>query len=626
MDFNKDIDLDELSERINHLRNLEAQEDAPGPIDEYLNMDKLTIIKMLLASQKENKMLHDRLDQHDEEARAREKRLTDRIDSLMAHQIELMDNQAALNREMKKLNATNHDLLIRLKEQQDMIELFRKEKFASKSQKSKRNNHDDGPKNDGQRGDRVQQKEDFNGDPDTLKDSCNDVAESENPKEKVKEKRDYRKGMRYNKGIDTKVYHHGCDLSKLPEGCVVIGRKTKRLKCVKLLMTVHEYEFVSVRYPDGHIELLYFPKDAKEEDCLDDEFISHAEYRPFGNTGLTVDSIPTLAYLRYGLSTPANRLSEMLKEAGLGGCRQSIINWLKLGSGQLSYILPALKARLLCKGTNVNCDETWTRLRRQYHDGYKKVYVWVMVNKKEKIAYYFFDHPEEGTRSREVLKQFLGDAKIKSLQSDGYVGDVFLDDDLTDVEHIYCLAHVRAKLMVAYEIGKVKEAKILIDYISKLYALEKFYKENDYSPKQICEGRNSEETNLIVNNLKAELDRLWPKDDKQKQAELDPVFATALRYLYNQWDGLMNYRKDGEYSIDNNIAERNVRPATVERKNSLSFASEDGIERSATYHTIVQTCRMMGTKVLKYLQTFFEKFNEGCRDFANMIPGKLAMD
>lgn len=104
----------------------------------------------------------------------------------------------------------------------------------------------------------------------------------------------------------------------------------------------------------------------------------------------------------------------------------------------------------------------------------------------------------------------------------------------------------------------------LIDYISKPYALERFYKENDYSPKQILEGRNSEDTNLIVNNLKVELDRLWPKDDKQKQAELDPVFATALRCLFNQWDGLMNYCKNGEYSIDNNIAERNVRPTTVE--------------------------------------------------------------
>lgn len=112
---------------------------------------------------------------------------------------------------------------------------------------------------------------------------------------------------------------------------------------------------------------------------------------------------------------------------------------------------------------------------------------------------------------------------------------------------------------------------------------------------------------------------------KVKFPKLDPAFVTALRYLNNQWDDLMNYRNDGEYSIDNNIAERNVRPATIERKNSLSFASEDGIECSATYHTIVQTCRMMGVRVLKYFQSFFKIFKDGCRDFMNMLPGKLAI-
>ena len=75
----------------------------------------------------------------------------------------------------------------------------------------------------------------------------------------------------------------------------------------------------------------------------------------------------------------------------------------------------------------------------------------------------------------------------------------------------------------------------------------------------------------------------------------------------------MRYREDGEYSIDNNIVERNVRPFTVDRKNTMTFGSEEGIDCVATYHTIIQTCRMMGVKVLKYLQSFFKKFSEGCR-------------
>ena len=145
------------------------------------------------------------------------------------------------------------------------------------------------------------------------------------------------------------------------------------------------------------------------------------------------------------------------------------------------------------------------------------------------------------------------------------------------------------------------------------------------TPDEIKQWRNNKETSEIINKMRLELDRLWP-DNKQEQSKLDPIFATALRYLHNQWDGLMRYRDDGEYSIDNNIAERNVRPFTVDRKNTMTFGSEEGIDCAATYHTIIQTCRMMGVKVLKYLQSFFKKFSEECREYAQMLPGQLAID
>ena len=46
----------------------------------------------------------------------------------------------------------------------------------------------------------------------------------------------------------------------------------------------------------------------------------------------------------------------------------------------------------------------------------------------------------------------------------------------------------------------------------------------------------------------------------------------------------MKYREDGEYSIDNNIAERNVRPFTVDRRNTMTFGIEECIDCAATYH------------------------------------------
>ena len=56
-------------------------------------------------------------------------------------------------------------------------------------------------------------------------------------------------------------------------------------------------------------------------------------------------------------------------------------------------------------------------------------------------------------RVRTVLKEFLGDSKIKSLQSDGYSVYMYLDDELVEVEHLCCLAHVRNKFKDAYNQG-----------------------------------------------------------------------------------------------------------------------------------------------------------------------------
>ena len=89
--------------------------------DEYRNMDKETVIKMLLASQAENKKLHEKLDKQtekldkqDEEARAREERLHKRIDELTSinmraseSQIRMMDQLAELQRQLKRQKNMN---------------------------------------------------------------------------------------------------------------------------------------------------------------------------------------------------------------------------------------------------------------------------------------------------------------------------------------------------------------------------------------------------------------------------------------------------------------------------------------------------------------------------------------
>ena len=44
------------------------------------------------------------------------------------------------------------------------------------------------------------------------------------------------------------------------------------------------------------------------------------------------------------------------------------------------------------------------------------------------------------------------------------------------------------------------------------------------------------------------------------------------------WEDLIRYSEDGNYDIDNQAAERAIRPFTVHRKNAVSFGSNTNYE------------------------------------------------
>jgi transposase len=50
----------------------------------------------------------------------------------------------------------------------------------------------------------------------------------------------------------------------------------------------------------------------------------------------------------------------------------------------------------------------------------------------------------------------------------------------------------------------------------------------------------------------------------------------AVQYTLNQWDSLIYYLEDGSVNIDNNAAERQIRPFAIGRKNWLFMGSPDG--------------------------------------------------
>ena len=76
---------------------------------------------------------------------------------------------------------------------------------------------------------------------------------------------------------------------------------------------------------------------------------------------------------------------------------------------------------------------------------------------------------------------------------------------------------------------------------------------------------------------------------------------------------------DGHYPMDNNAAERSIRPFCTKRKTSLHFGSDEGAKMSAVYHSIVSTERQKNRSAWEIFGKFFRDVVTGEKDYMSML-------
>jgi len=105
----------------------------------------------------------------------------------------------------------------------------------------------------------------------------------------------------------------------------------------------------------------------------------------------------------------------------------------------------------------------------------------------------------------------------------------------------------------------------------------------------------------IIDEFKAWLDyqkpRVLPKS----------AFGQAVSYCLNQWDKLLTYLADGRLELDNNRAERSIKPFVIGRKGWLFSNTPRGAKASATIYSIVETAKENGINPYQYLTYLFEQ-------------------
>ena len=479
-----------------------------------------------------------------------------------------------------------------------------KNKFGDKRQNARKD------KDREDEADREDEKDKFDGTDGTM--SAKSVQE--NPKEEnpVKEKQERDTSDRPEKydtmTVEGAPVFHPTDDSKVPGR--IIERKSVKVFSFKMCLVEEQYDMVHYVEPGKKPKWGYFPAEGHPE-----------VVRKFEGTKATPEFLQALAYEVYVKNVTFGLLHQWLTDMGMSISKNTLHNWLKKGKKYLDKLIVVLKSIALEKDSIVHCDETWCKVRK--YDHYKKCYIWVLVNKAAKIAIFFY---EDGSRGRDVLTHFLGDAELKSLMTDGYNAYVFIGDELKsaqfkDTDHQICMAHAMAKFAKAANPGGDKAALPFHDDLSLFYKLEDKYDKEGISPEERGRRRQSFETKEILIRLSSRLNMELAKD----ASERSPYLTEALNYLKKFWNGIFTYQNNGNYPIDNNIAERTLRKLTTQRNNSLHYGSDEGVELAVAYHSVISTVKLHGMSCWTYLGEFFKKIFNGCRDFFSLTPANIGL-
>ena len=85
------------------------------------------------------------------------------------------------------------------------------------------------------------------------------------------------------------------------------------------------------------------------------------------------------------------------------------------------------------------------------------------------------------------------------------------------------------------------------------------------------------------------------------------TLGKAIAYSLNQWPKLVRYLDDGRLNIDNNRAERAIKPFVIGRKNWLFSNTVKGANASAVLYSFIETAKANGLIPFDYLTKIFNE-------------------
>lgn len=309
---------------------------------------------------------------------------------------------------------------------------------------------------------------------------------------------------------------------------------------------------------------------------------------------------------------PLYRQNEIIARMGADIPRSTLADWCGRSMRILQPVIDRIEASVL--GSDIlHADDTPIRVlaperrAKGIGKGVMQGRIW---------GYVCDQRPWAGTAPPGVLYRYAPNWKAEHvlahlgsasgiLQADAYKGYAKLYEPVADGEPRFreaaCFAHWRRDFHDIWTSQKSEIAHEALERIGQLYDIER---EIAGKPADIRQAIRQE-----LSRPKLEALHSWAEKQLTRISTKGDL-AKAFRYALGRWHAFSLFIDDGRVAIDNNAAERAVRPICLGKKNWLFAGSETGAETLARAMTLIESAKMNGLDPQAYITDLLNRIHD----------------
>lgn len=324
-----------------------------------------------------------------------------------------------------------------------------------------------------------------------------------------------------------------------------------------------------------------------------------------------------VAVLKYGSGVPFYRIEKLQESLGIP--LPASTQW-DIVEQAANKIHPAYRELIhqAAQGEVIHNDDTTMKVLSLMKNSDEKtdrtgVFTTGMVSLVEdhKIALFFTGQNHAGENILELLKQ--RDAKLGPpiQMSDALSRNA---PEALNALLANCLTHGRRNF-VDVAASFPEETYHVIEQIAQVFKNDQTAKDRKLTPQERL-LLHQQESGPVMENLH----RWFSEQLDQKKTEPNSGLGKAIRYMLNHWDALTLFLRVPGAPLDNNLVERALKKAILNRKNSLFYRTEHGAFIGDMFMSLIHTCNLEHVNPFDYLTALQRHASEVFKNPQNWMP------